>query len=65
MKIEIRTGERQAQHKLTDSDIGEIHRLTAEGWTRKELAERFSVSTVLIGLVLRGVRTKTRTVVRF
>lgn len=47
-------GERIGRAKLTENAIQEIRKLTADGITRRALSERFGVSTVQIGNIVRG-----------
>ena len=47
-------GEAHHNAKLNDAKVEEILRLREEGWTQQALGEKFGVSHVLIGMVVRG-----------
>jgi hypothetical protein len=44
------------RRKLTDEQVRELHRLSRNGWTSKELGFRFEIATVTVSRILNGRR---------
>ncbi|HRQ87376.1 MAG TPA: HNH endonuclease [Bacteroidia bacterium] len=49
-----RAGEEHPLARLTDAKVREMHRLTGEGVSRKDLSNRFGITKENVGTILRG-----------
>jgi transposase len=47
-------GEKNGAAKLTDAKVREIFRLSKDGLSRKEIAQKYGVGRSLIGNIIRG-----------
>lgn len=54
MRFKIYRGEESRTAKLTDADVRLLLELDRQGWGRKQLAERFQISTMHVGHIVRG-----------
>lgn len=46
-------GERSGNAKITEDDVREIRRLSREGWSQRQLGERFGISAPAVGYIQR------------
>lgn len=46
-------GERAGNAKLTEVQVRELRQLGAQGWSQRQLGERYGISAVAAGLILR------------
>jgi hypothetical protein len=49
-------GERNTEHRLTESEVHRIFDLAASGWSQRRIAEKFGVGQPQVGRILRGER---------